>query len=536
MRFCGMCGQRQARTSGSFAAGKTLRELCEREAPIGWRRAFEILIATCHAIVAARARGAEQLSLEPESFYLERQGDRWVVTVLDADAGRDPGEPHDTEPRPAPPSWLMLDRIDYFSPEKLVGRPLDGASEVYTLGVIAFELVTGQRPFADATGPAGLITAQLKKPVPVPSKLQLAAVIPRAVDAVLLACLEKERNKRYPDVGMLAQAATDVLTIEVSNAPEPPKRQPQAARSVPPARPPMVTSRASTAAIRVLRGASCGSPSCTTRHAFNSAQDATLFGSWLLLDHFDSLVSRRPDYDPHPHAGMATLTYLFDGRLVHRDSIGTEQVIEANGLSWFHAGRGGMHSDRHHPLDRVREARLHGLELWVVLPRPNEHDPPAYAFHRPQELPSVVISGARVRVVLGEGFGARSPVVTPAPLSMFDLRLPSGAAVPLPAPRHADYQRAVYVVSGAVEIKGKLVEARHLAVIAPTESVGVTAARGAAAHVVLLGSAPVLGPRHNAGYFSASSKARVHEMTDQYNAGAFGTVLGESRARPLTPR
>ncbi|MBL0220965.1 MAG: pirin family protein [Myxococcales bacterium] len=152
-----------------------------------------------------------------------------------------------------------------------------------------------------------------------------------------------------------------------------------------------------------------------------SAQDATLFGSWLLLDHFDSLVSRRPDYDPHPHAGMATLTYLFDGRLVHRDSIGTEQVIEANGLSWFHAGRGGMHSDRHHPLDRVREARLHGLELWVVLPRPNEHDPPAYAFHRP--------------------------------------------------------------------------------------------------------SAPVLGPRHNAGYFSASSKARVHEMTDQCNAGAFGTVL-----------
>ncbi|MBL0220942.1 MAG: hypothetical protein IPQ07_44615 [Myxococcales bacterium] len=119
---------------------------------------------------------------------------------------------------------------------------------------------------------------------------------------------------------------------------------------------------------------------------------------------------------------------------------------------------------------------------------------------------------------------------------MFDLRLPSGAAVPLPAPRHADYQRAVYVVSGAVEIKGKLVEARHLAVIAPTESVGVTAARGAAAHVIVLGSAPVLGPRHNARYFSASSKARVDEMHEQYVAGAFGTVPGESRARPLTPR
>ncbi|MBL0220943.1 MAG: pirin family protein [Myxococcales bacterium] len=124
----------------------------------------------------------------------------------------------------------------------------------------------------------------------------------------------------------------------------------------------MVTSRASTAAIRVLRGASCGSPSCTTRHAFNSAQDATLFGSWLLLDHFDSLVSRRPDYDPHPHAGMATLTYLFDGRLVHRDSIGTEQVIEANGLSWFHAGAAAC--TRSPPSARSRAKRGCTVSSW----------------------------------------------------------------------------------------------------------------------------------------------------------------------------
>jgi redox-sensitive bicupin YhaK (pirin superfamily) len=498
-------------------AGKTLRELIEGD-PLDWRRAFEILVATCHAVADARARGAAELSLEPESFYVESRTNGCIVTILDADLA--PDTPRDTEVTAAMP-WVVQPRCDYYSPEKIMGKPLRATSDVYTLGTIAFELVTGRLPFAEARGPA-LITMMLKREPPAPSAEH--PEIPRAVDAVLLACLAKDPNKRYPDVHVLAQAAAHVLATEPAAKPVIKRARAAKAPATKPRTPP----------VRIFNGQTCGSATCKTRHRFRTAADRTLAGSWLFLDHFDSAVSMRPDQTAHPHMGVAVLSYLFEGRLVHRDSLGNQQLIKPNTLSWFHAGRGVVHSDRQHPNDRARGARLHGLELWVVLPRPNEDDPPAYVHHRAGELPSCVISGARVRVVLGEGYGVRSPVVTPAPLSLFDVRLPKGAAVPLPAPRHHDYQRAVYVVAGAVEVCGKLVEARQLAVIAPTAAAGVTAAHDAPAHVVVLGSAPVIGPRHSWWYFSASSKARVEDAKQRYAAGEFGALPGD--APPPLPR
>ena len=533
-RFCGRCGHRQtgeldgvrrSTSRGAVAplAGSTLAELCA-VAPIEWRRALQIIVAACHAVTAERARGIDSLSLEPECFYAEQRDGSWHVTLLASDIEDARGAaPSDTEVMPAPP-WLDVPRIDYLSPERLMGKPTDGASDVYVLGAICFELVTGRRPFAEARGPAGLITAMLKQQPPVPSAIQPQARLPRAVDAVLLACLEKDRMKRFPVAGMLAQALAHVLATEPVVATGPLKRPPAVPAPSKPAPP--------TPTIQIVDGRTCGASTCTTPHLFRTVPTATLLGSWLYMDHFDSVVARRPE-SPHPHLGVVAMSYLFEGRLVHRDNLGNEQLIEPNTLSWLHAGRGVSQSERHHPVDKAREARLHGLELWAVLPRPNEDDPPAYKHHRARELISVVIGGARIRVVLGEGFGARSPVVTASPLSLFDVRMPKGAAVALPAPFHHDYQRGVYVVSGAVELDGRIIETRQLAVIPSHASVGITAARGKPAHVMLLGSAPVVGPRHSWWYFSATSKARIEEAKRRYRAGELGSIPGEPELPPL---
>ena len=247
----------------------------------------------------------------------------------------------------------------------------------------------------------------------------------------------------------------------------------------------------------------------------------------------DTEQRRAPSPWIHPHAGMATISYLFDGRLVHRDSLGTMQLVERGGVSFMIAGRGIAQSERQPPADRFRESRIHGLELWVALPRPNEDDPASYRYVRAADLPSVVIGGVRVRIVIGEGFGAASPIAFPSPLAMYDIRLPASSAVPMPLPRYHDYQRAVYVVSGAVEIAGTVIPARQLVILTPGESVGVRASGGKPAHIIGLGSAPVLGPRHSWWYFTSTSRARIDEANRRWAADDFGTVTGDGeRAAP----
>ena len=467
--------------------GQTLREMCDEFLIPNWRRATEILVGICQAVASARIDEIEDLEIEPEALWVEPRGEgTWKVTFLDAGAADLRGrEPRDTEVRPAAPAWLTLPRVDYFSPERLMGKPLDHASDVYTLGVIGFELVTGRRPFQDAKGPAGLITAIVKEPPPVPSELAREAAIPRALDAALLACLDKDRSKRYPDPPLLAKVLQHILLVEDPRQPAP---GPPSPFSV--IRPPVARPASPRPKVEIVDGGLCGAASCTRRHRFRAPAHATIVGAWCYLDHFDSRSSRRPDAGPHPHQGMTAITYLFEGRLLHRDSLGNDRMITQNTLSWLHAGRGVMHSERMHPFDRGRHAPLHGLELWAVLPRPNEDDPPSHGHHVAGELPSVVLGGARVRVVLGEGFGERSEVPLASPLSMFDVRLAPGSSVPLPLPRHHDYQRAVFVVAGAVEIEGARVEPHQLAVISPGAEVDVRTTSDGAAHVIILGSAP----------------------------------------------
>ncbi len=525
MRFCPMCGRRQSSVIGAArpatARGGLLGELCESETLLGWRRAFELLVALCDAVTESR-RGHER-ALERDSFYVEQRGGMWSASILDADHA--PLEPHDTDVMRAPPPWLGNTHCDYWPPERTMGKSLTPASDVYTLGVIAYELLVGHRPFADVWGPVALITAQLKH-VPVAPSIAISD-ISVACDPVVMRCLHKDPRDRFGDARAVADAARAVLETEPVAVPIAVRRRPSPpsppARSRGAAAPPR-------APVQIVPAKSCGSATCSIGHRLIAPANATLAGSWLFLDHFDSVLSRRPESDPHPHVGVAVATYLFDGRLVHRDSLGNVQRIDRGGLSWMVAGRGAVHSERDAPSDR---AHLHGLELWAVVPRPNEDDPPTYAYHRASALPSVVIGGVRVRVVVGDGFGVTSPVVAPAPLSMFDAHLPAKTAVPVPAPRYHDYQRAVYVVSGSVEIDEVTVEARQLAVIAPGASVGVRAGRGKAAHIIGLGSAPVLGPRHTWWHFSSTSAKRIEEVKRRWGAGDLGAVPGETAPTPL---
>lgn len=507
-----------------------LPELFAVETLLDWRTAFELLVEMCETIDHAHTAGISELQVLPESFYITRsQRGGWRAQLLDAeveDLRR--SEPKDTDVMRAPP-WTFALRCDYFSPEQIMGKPLRPPHEVYSLGVIVFELIAGKRPFDAARGPAGLITAMLRTVPPLASAIAPDAGIPLAVDLLLARCLDKDVGKRIANARQLATLAVTVLGTEpvvplpvvrrpdvpppasTSNPTPPPKRR----RTPPP--------RSAKPIVAILPASPCSAKGCPVPHRFGMHATKTIVGAWLYLDHFDSALSRRPE-EPHPHAGVATVSYLFDGRLVHRDSLGNVQTMERGGVSWMLAGAGVVHAEQH--VERTKGARVHGIELLVALPRPNEDDPPAYAYHRAADLPSVVIGGVRVRVVIGDGFGAHSPLVTPASLSLFDARLPAGSAIPIPQPRYHEYQRAVYVVSGAIEIEDTKVEARNLVVFSPTASIGVRASGGKPAHIIGLASAPVVGPRCNLGLFSSSSKGRAEEAKRRWEAGELGTIPG----------
>jgi serine/threonine protein kinase len=189
--------------------GKSLHQVFHDEAPIEWRRMFKIQMEMCSSLAEAHAQGIVHRDLKPENVYLEtRPGNPEFVKILDfgiakvmrGDGSVDPHAPQLTA------TGQTLGTLEYMSPEQLMGKQLDGRSDVYALGVVAYELITGRLPFPDAKGPAGLITAQLKQTPPLPSSVSPGRNIPSGVDRVILTCLEKDKNKRFPDVTQLAAA------------------------------------------------------------------------------------------------------------------------------------------------------------------------------------------------------------------------------------------------------------------------------------------------------------------------------------------
>jgi serine/threonine protein kinase len=198
--------------------GKSLHQIFHEEAPLEWKRVFKILTEMCSSLAEAHAQGIVHRDLKPENIYLEtRPGNPEFVKILDFGIAKvmrgdsiDPQSPQLTA------TGQTLGTLEYMSPEQLMGKQLDGRSDVYALGVVAYEMITGKLPFPDAKGPAGLITAQLKTTPPPPSQTNPKANLPPAVDRVILKCLEKNKDNRHADVTALSFALQEVITNQSS--------------------------------------------------------------------------------------------------------------------------------------------------------------------------------------------------------------------------------------------------------------------------------------------------------------------------------
>jgi redox-sensitive bicupin YhaK (pirin superfamily) len=266
------------------------------------------------------------------------------------------------------------------------------------------------------------------------------------------------------------------------------------------------------------------------RRALPSAQ-RRMVGPFIFFDQMGPSLFRAGaglDVRPHPHIGLATVTYLFDGEILHRDSLGTVQPIRPGEVNWMTAGRGIAHSERTPPEARRGEFALFGIQTWVALPRDREETEPAFAHHGAGDLPLLEGEGKRVRLIVGSLYGARSPVSVFSDMFYVDAALQAGARLDLPADHE---ERALYVAQGRVEIAGDLFEAGQLLVFRPGDA--MTIAADAACRLILLGGATMDGPRHIWWNFVASSKERVEQAKGDWKAGRFPPVPGETEFIPL---
>jgi redox-sensitive bicupin YhaK (pirin superfamily) len=252
-------------------------------------------------------------------------------------------------------------------------------------------------------------------------------------------------------------------------------------------------------------------------------------GPFVFFDHFGP-VSAGPedqhDVRPHPHIGLATVTYLFEGAMLHRDSTGAVQRIEPGAVNWMTAGRGIVHSERTPDDLRGQVRRSHGLQLWVALPAEDEGLPPSFVHTPADALPVLEVGGARLRVLVGEAFGVASPVAVRSPMLYLDAVLSAGDAIPLPLAE----ERAVYVVDGAVALDGVPLQPQTLNLVPPGAEPLLSAS--SEARVALIGGAP-LGPRRLWWNFVATRPERIREAAQDWAAGRFDPVPGETEFIPL---
>ncbi len=245
-----------------------------------------------------------------------------------------------------------------------------------------------------------------------------------------------------------------------------------------------------------------------------------MVGPFIFFDQMgpaEFLTPKGIDVRPHPHIGLATVTYLLEGRIHHRDSLGTDSWITEGAVNLMVAGQGITHSERMDDPAQAVPHRLFGLQTWLALPRAAE-DRAAGFVHAPQEaLPLLEGEGKRVRLVLGDAWGARAPVEVPHPVFYADAVLEPGAVIPLPE-QHED--RGVFVLSGEVSVAGEVFAAGKMMVFRQGDRLGLTAGPQGA-RIMLLGGAVMDGPRHIWWNFVASSKERIEAAKEAWRAGDF---------------
>jgi redox-sensitive bicupin YhaK (pirin superfamily) len=249
-----------------------------------------------------------------------------------------------------------------------------------------------------------------------------------------------------------------------------------------------------------------------------------MVGPFAFLDHFGPIqlgAGLGMDVRPHPHIGLATVTVLFDGEILHRDSLGSSQIIRAGAVNWMSAGRGIVHSERSPQSARDAGPHLHGLQIWVALPAEQEDGAPSFSHHAKESLPVLEDRGVTMTLLAGSAFGTAAPVPVASPQFLVDVHLAAGSSIQLPSDHD---ERAVYVVHGTARVGDSTIGARTLAVARAGAEAVVSAEEPA--HVVLLGGAS-LGPRFVWWNFVSSTPERIEEAARAWKERRFPVVPGD---------
>ena len=256
-----------------------------------------------------------------------------------------------------------------------------------------------------------------------------------------------------------------------------------------------------------------------------------MVGPFIFFDHMgpaEFAPGTGIDVRPHPHICLATVTYLFEGEIVHRDSLGFVQPIRPGDVNWMTAGRGIAHSERTDAEQRLQGARIHGIQSWVALPKSAEESEPAFFHHPAATLPTIERVGARMRVIAGTAFGERSPVAVFSETLYVDVALAKGSELEV-SDEHRE--RAIYVAEGRIAFDGAEFEGGRMIVLneGATETIRATAD----SRLLLVGGAPLDGPRYIWWNFVASSRERIDRARDDWAAQRFDMVPGETEFIPL---
>ena len=254
-------------------------------------------------------------------------------------------------------------------------------------------------------------------------------------------------------------------------------------------------------------------------------------GPFIFFDHFGPvqfMSGKGMDVRPHPHIGLATVTYLFDGSIMHRDSEGNVREIQPGAMNLMTAGRGIAHSERTPDLQRKSGQKMLGLQSWIALPIGREEIAPTFQHYAADDLPVVTDRGVSARVIAGHAFGTKSAVSMVSPWFYIEVSADAGASVPLDADHE---ERAIYLVEGEVEIANERYESPQLLVFRPGDRITVKAIKPT--RMMFLGGDALEGPRHIWWNFVSSSKERIEQAKQDWKTGRFAAVPDEHEFIPL---
>lgn len=256
-----------------------------------------------------------------------------------------------------------------------------------------------------------------------------------------------------------------------------------------------------------------------------------MVGPFIFFDHIGPATfvpGQGLDVRPHPHIGLATVTYLFEGAILHRDSLGSVQAIHPGDVNWMTAGQGIAHSERTPAALRMSGSSLHGIQTWVALPKEHEKAPASFEHHPVANLPTIAMPGITLRIIAGTAFGKTSPAATFSDLFYVVAEMEGGSSLAIPTEHE---ERAVYLVDGEITVEGEPFEIRHMGVLPSGREITIEAT--AKARVMLLGGKPMDGDRFIWWNFVASSREAINEAKQRWREQRFGSIPDETEWIPL---